>query len=167
MRGRTASRRGQNRTDGLEEAADAALFASRALVGVAARSLAAIESTITLVQYRALVVLASRESRNVGNLAVALGIHASTATRLCDRLVEKGLIDRKTSAASRREVELGLTVEGRALVRSVTARRRREIIKIIGRLEPAQRASLVAAFGAFADAAGETPDSAWKLGWTS
>ncbi len=167
MTGRAASRVGRGTADGLEDAAEAALLASRALVGVAARSLAAIEATVTLVQYRALVMLASRDGLNVGSLAEALGIHASTATRLCDRLAEKGLIDRKTSTESRREVVLGLTTEGRALVRSVTARRRREIIKIIGRLEPAQRAALVAAFGAFADAAGETPDSAWKLGWTS
>ncbi len=167
MSGRTASRDRRDRTDGLEDAAEAALLASRALVGVAARSLAAIESVITLVQYRALVVLASGDTRTVGRLAEALGIHASTATRLCDRLAEKGLIDRKTSATSRREVDLGLSAEGRALVRSVTARRRREITKIIGRLEPAQRAAVVAAFDAFAIAAGESPDSAWKLGWTS
>ncbi len=65
--------------DGVSEAADAALMASRALVGVAARSLAAIEGTITLVQYRALVLLASRGALNVGSLAENLGVHA------CDR----------------------------------------------------------------------------------
>ena len=150
----------------MDAAAEAALVASRALVGVAARSLAAIEGTITLVQYRALVLLASRGVLNVGGLAEALGIHASTATRLCDRLAEKGLIDRRTSAESRREVVIGLTSAGRALVRSVTERRRREIRKIVGRLDPPRRAELVAAFGAFADAAGESRDSAWKLGWT-
>ncbi len=152
---------------GVEEAADAALMASRALVGVAARSLAAIEGTITLVQYRALVLLATHRTVNVGTLAEALGIHASTATRLCDRLAEKGLIDRKTSTESRREVVIGLTTEGRALVRSVSTRRRREIVKIVGRVGTPQRAALVAAFVAFADAAGEGTDDAWKLGWTS
>ena len=167
MTGRAASRLGPGAGDGLEEAVAAALVASRALVGVAVRSLAAIEDTITLVQYRALVLLASQKVVNVGSLAEALGIHASTATRLCDRLAEKNLIDRKTSAASRREVVVALSAEGRALVRSVTARRRREITRIVGRLDPPTRAALVAAFGAFADAAGESPDSAWKLGWTS
>ena len=38
---------------------DAVLVASRALVGVAARSLAETEDTVTLVQYRALVLLAA------------------------------------------------------------------------------------------------------------
>ena len=48
---------------------DAVLVASRALVGIAARSLAAVEDTVTLVQYRALVLLASRGEMNVGTLA--------------------------------------------------------------------------------------------------
>jgi DNA-binding MarR family transcriptional regulator len=150
-----------------EETADAALVASRALVGIAARSLAAVEDTITLVQYRALVLLASRGSLNVGGVADALEIHPSTATRLCDRLAEKELITRTTSARSRREVTIALAPEGQALVRAVTARRRREIAKIVRRLDPAQRVPLVEAFTAFADQAGEIPDSAWKLGWTA
>ena len=150
-----------------EDAADATLRASRALVGVAARSLAGIEDTLTFVQYRALVLLAARGVLNVGRLADELGVHASTATRLCDRLAEKNLISRATSTESRREVEIELTIEGRALVRSVTNRRRREIVKIVGRLDREALEALVAAFSAFADAAGESPDSAWKLGWTS
>ena len=34
-------------------------------------------------------------------------------------------------------------------------------------LQPGERAGLVEAFMAFADAAGEVPDEAWKLGWTA
>ena len=99
-------------------------MASRALVGIAARSLAAVEDTVTLVQYRALVLLASRGEMNVGTLADALGLHQSTATRLCDRLVGKGLVERSHPAESRREVFVGLTSSGQALVRAVNARRR-------------------------------------------
>src|ERR1700722_8592074 len=95
---------------------EAVLVGSRALVGVAARSLAATENTITLVQYRALVLLASRGDLNVGALAERLGVHQSTATRLCDRLVTKGLIDRATSSESRREVLVRLTPAGLSLI---------------------------------------------------
>lgn len=161
---------GQVRRDGVigvEESVDAALVASRALVGIAARSLAAVEDTVTLVQYRALVLLASRGALNVGGLAESLEIHPSTATRLCDRLAEKDLIDRTTSAESRREVTIDLTSAGQTLVRSVTARRRREILKIVRRLDSTTRAHLVEAFSAFGAEAGEIPDSAWKLGWTA
>jgi DNA-binding MarR family transcriptional regulator len=135
-------------------------------VGVAARSLAATEDIVSLVQYRALVLLASRGDLNVGTLAEGLGVHQSTATRLCDRLVTKGLIDRATSATSRREVLVTLSPAGRMLLGEVTTRRRDEIAKIMARLTPAQRTQLVDAFSVFAHAAAELPDDAWKLGWT-
>ena len=49
----------------------------------------------------------------------------------------------------------------------MNARRRAEIGKIMSRMPPARRALLVDAFSEFADAAGELPDDAWKLGWTT
>ena len=60
-----------------------------------------------------------------------------------------------------------MTSAGQALVRSVTARRRREILKIVRRLDPTTRARLVEALVAFGVKDGEMPDSAWKLGWTA
>lgn len=146
---------------------DAVLVASRALVGVAARSLAATEDTVTLVQYRALVLLATRGELNVGHLAVALDIHQSTGTRLCDRLIAKGFVARHVSANNRREVLVELTAKGRALIKSVTERRRREIKRILTKLRPAQQSAIFDALTLFADAAGEVPEDAWKLGWTT
>jgi DNA-binding MarR family transcriptional regulator len=104
---------------------------------------------------------------NVGNLADALAVHQSTATRLCDRLVARGLVDRKPSAQSRREVVLSLTRSGQALIRSVTDRRRAEIDAAMAKLSATQRAAITDAFTTFAEAAGEAPDDAWKLGWTT
>ena len=103
----------------------------------------------------------------MGVLADALDIHPSTATRLCDRLSKKGLIERNTSVESRREVTLTLTDAGRTLLRAVTQRRVGEINKIVGRLDPKTRRAAIEALNAFSDAAGEIPDEAWKLGWTS
>ncbi len=144
---------------------DALLRASRALVGVAARSIAAVDDDVTLPQYRALVVLASRGRANAGALAEALGVHPSTATRMCDRLVAKGLVSRSVSAESRREVTIDLTRRGRRLVDSVTARRRHEIADVVARVPEAQRAQIIDALGAFGDAAGEPMDASWPLGW--
>ena len=160
----------QSKSSADESAAEttrAFLAASRALVGVAARSLGAIEDSITLPQYRALVVLASRGEEIVGVLADSLEIHPSTATRLCDRLARKGLIERHPSVESRREVTLTLTDAGRTLLRTVTQRRVREINTIVGRLDPNVRRAAIDALKEFADAAEEIPDEAWKLGWTS
>ena len=136
-------------------------------MGVAIRSIAAVEDDVTLVQYRALVLLVTRGEQNVSDLAEALGIHPSTATRLCDRLVKKGLLDRVTSSESRRETNLTATTQGRALVRTVSSRRRREVTRIVEQLSSAERKQLRTAFGVFAAAAGEAdfPDDAWKLGW--
>ena len=152
--------------DDVAEATGALITASRALVGVAVRSLGAIEDSITLPQYRALVVLASRGEQNVGVLAEVLGIHPSTATRLCDRLAGKALIERNPSVESRREVTVTLTHQGQVLLRKVTRRRVREINKIVERLDPKARHAAITALHAFAVAAGEVPDDAWKLGWT-
>src|SRR5690348_3692490 len=116
------------------EAVEATLVASRVLVAVAARSLAAVEADVTLPQYRALVLLSSRGDLNVGALADALQIHPSSATRLCDRLLAKGFITRANPEGNRREVTVTLSADGRALVRSVTTRRTREIRRIVERL---------------------------------
>jgi DNA-binding MarR family transcriptional regulator len=145
---------------------DALLTASRALVAVAARSLDAIDEEVTLPQYRALVVLAAHGTQHVGELAAALGIQPSTATRLCDRLVARKLVRRAVSRSNRRETEIALTATGRKLVDRVTALRRRELARIVARIPGPARAATVEALNAFADAAGEVPDQAWSLGWS-
>jgi DNA-binding MarR family transcriptional regulator len=103
----------------VDEVTDAVLVASRALVSVAAKSLAGVEHDVTLPQYRAVVVLASRGPLNAGELAEALGVHPSTVTRLCDRLVAKSLVERRPHPDNRREVVLAPTAEGRRLVDQV------------------------------------------------
>jgi DNA-binding MarR family transcriptional regulator len=148
-----------------EPVVDAVLGASRALVAVAARSIAAVDGGVTLPQYRTLVVLASRGPQNVGALADELGVHSSTVTRMCDRLVRRGLIERAVSATSRREVTIALTRAGRDLLDRVTTVRRHALGEIVGRVPPGLRADMVAALRAFSAAAGEVPDQAWAVGW--
>jgi DNA-binding MarR family transcriptional regulator len=150
----------------VDDVVDAVLRASRVLVSVAARSLSGVSDKVTLPQYRALVVLAGRGPQNAGALAEILGIHTSTLTRLCDRLVTKGLITRGESPTNRREIVLDLTPRARRLVRSVTERRRAEIADIVSRVPRSQREAMVSALQAFGDAAGEPMESAWLPGWT-
>jgi len=144
---------------------DAVLTASRVLVGVAARSLADVGEEVSLQQYRALVVLAARGPQRPGDLAVALGVDPSTATRLCDRLVGKHLITRRRPPADRRQVRLDLSARGRSLVDAVTERRRREIDRIVAHVPAGEQAALVRAFTTFATAAGELPDDRWARSW--
>lgn len=149
----------------VDEVVDAVVGASRALVAVAARSLAAAGEDVTLPQYRALVVLASRGPQRIADLADALAVTPSTATRMSDRLVRKQLARRSRTSADRREVRIALTELGRRLVDDVTESRRADIRRIIGTLPVGDRPAVTAALRQFADAAGEVPERSWSAGW--
>lgn len=148
---------------GRDELVDALLIASRALVGVSARSLEGID--VTLAQYRAVVVVASRPGLTVGELAEALAVHPTTATRMCDRLVGKRLIRRVADPDDRRAIALHPAAAGRHLLERVATRRRREIAAIVDRLEPSASRHAIEGLEAFARAAGEVPLGAEVLGW--
>ena len=142
-------------------AVDAVLTASRSLIAVATRSLGAAAEETTIAQYRALVVLASRGPQRMGDLAGALGVAPSTAGRMCDRLVRKGLIRRHRARADRRSVLVSVTAAGRLVVDQATARRRAMIADILAKLPADTQRAVAEALAAFADAAGEVPDSQW------
>jgi DNA-binding MarR family transcriptional regulator len=144
---------------------DALLSASRALVALAARSLADLDADVTLPQYRTLVVLAARGPQRAAEVALELGVTPSTGTRMCDRLVRKGLIRRARTAADRRAVRLTLTPAGRALVDEVTRRRREELQRVVAAIPASGHAALVRGLRAFTDATGEPRDDEWWLGW--
>ncbi|HTW20094.1 MAG TPA: MarR family transcriptional regulator [Mycobacteriales bacterium] len=147
-----------------DSATELLVSASRALVAIAARSLGRVEDQVTLPQYRALVVLATRGALRPVDLADALDVTPSTATRMCDRLVRKGLMERAHRDSDRREVELRLSAEGRRLVNEVTARRRRDLRRVLSRISASDQASLIQALRVFTDAAGEATDTALGLG---
>ena len=142
-------------------AVDAVLTASRSLIAVATRSLGAAAEEITIAQYRALVVLASRGPQRMADLAGALDVAPSTAGRMCDRLVRKGLIRRHRARVDRRAVLVSVTAAGRQVVDQATARRRALIEDILAKLPADTQQAAAEALAAFADAAEEVPDSQW------
>jgi DNA-binding MarR family transcriptional regulator len=148
-----------------DELVDTVLAASRALVAVAARSLAAAGDEVTLPQYRALVVLTSHGPQGTAELAAALAVNPSTATRMCDRLVRKGLVRRHRQAGDRRAVRIALTPAAQDLVAEVTRQRRAELTRLLGALPAEEHEPVIAAFRAFAAAAGELPPPGAALGW--
>jgi DNA-binding MarR family transcriptional regulator len=148
-----------------DDVVDALLSASRVMVSLAARSLADLDSDVTLPQYRALVVLASRGPQRVVDISAELNVNPSTGTRMCDRLVRKGLIRRSRSDSDRREVTLTLTSSGEHLVDEITRRRRTELARIVDTMPEVWHAPVTAALRSLAHTAGEPPDSEWWLGW--
>jgi DNA-binding MarR family transcriptional regulator len=138
---------------------DAILRASRALVAITSRSLSAVNEDVTLPQFRSLVVLATAGPQTVSALADRLAVHASTMTRMCNRLVSRGLVVRAPSAVDRREVVIALTTMGTSVVENVMTARRRELDEIVRRMGDDDRLAVVVALNKFSHAAGETPGS--------
>ncbi|MEV7424676.1 MULTISPECIES: MarR family winged helix-turn-helix transcriptional regulator [unclassified Streptomyces] len=149
----------------------AVLTASRLLVAVSVRSLAAAGEPVTLPQLRLLTVLATHGDAKLVEVAERLGVNPSTAMRTLDRLIAAGLATRQSNPGNRRETMLRLTPAGLELVDRVGAARHREIAAIVERLAPGQRAALVDALTAFTEAGGEPvvpgdETEPYPLGWT-
>ena len=53
------------------------------------------EASVTLPQLRVLVLTCDRGALSMGEVAQLLDVHPSNATRLVDRLVQAGLLDRR------------------------------------------------------------------------
>jgi DNA-binding MarR family transcriptional regulator len=136
---------------------EALLRASRALVAITARSLTSANEDVTLPQFRSLVVLATAGPQTVSALADRLAVHASTMTRMCNRLVSRGLVVRAPSAVDRREVVIALTTMGTTVVEHVMATRRRELDEVVRRIGDEDRRAVIVALNKFAHAAGEEP----------
>jgi DNA-binding MarR family transcriptional regulator len=151
-----------------EDDVDAVLEACRALVAVSARSIAAVEDVVDVTQFRLLVVVGSRGSVSLRTLAAASGIHASKASRMCDRMVSDGLLNRADDPADRRHLTLTLTPKSKRCIRKVMTTRRKAVQTILDAMAPADREQLTVVLRAFADAAGEPRETdVWALGWTN
>jgi DNA-binding MarR family transcriptional regulator len=139
----------------IDDLTDAVLTASRLLIAVSARSLAAVEETLTLPQLRMVVLLEGRGPMKLTSLADLLEVNPSTAKRMIDRLITSGMVEREPNPASKREVVVVVSTEGRRVVAEVMKRRRAEISAIVERMPEHLRRGLVEALTAFAEAGGE------------
>lgn len=138
---------------GQADIVDAVLAANRVFVAVAAGALAGLEPEVTLPQFRALVLIDIHDAMTVAQLADALGVVPSTATRMCDRLVAKQLVDRVVDSANRRQMTLTLRPEGRDLIEQSTRRRKREVNRLLKSIPAQAQAELAEALGLLVQAA--------------
>jgi DNA-binding MarR family transcriptional regulator len=132
---------------------------TRLVGGLIAASLANLDPPLTMPQWRVLV-LAESGHCNVSVVADDLGVHASNATRTCDRLVAAGLLERRRADHDRRLVLLGLTGAGRRLFDEAMGFRRRRLEQAMARMEPEDRAELARTTALLVAAAGEAGLSA-------
>ncbi|WP_368680629.1 MarR family transcriptional regulator (plasmid) [Rhodococcus opacus] len=127
---------GQETTGAITDADPAA---SRLLVTLSARSIAAVDETITTAEFRVLVVLDTRGPLCAAALAYYLALRLPTATRMVERLVQAGLLSREPTKTSRRGASIELTTRGRGVVGEVTDHRRREIGAVVEHLPGGHR----------------------------
>jgi DNA-binding MarR family transcriptional regulator len=92
---------------------DDLLEAARAVMRISLRAADDIGG-VSVVQLRALTVLDRAGTANLAQLAEGMGVTVSTTSRLVDRLVAAGLVDRRTARHTRREIALRLTARGQA-----------------------------------------------------
>jgi DNA-binding MarR family transcriptional regulator len=149
------------RDDQAEDVADALITVSRALVGIAVRSINAAQIEVTLVQHRLLVLLATGGDQTIGALAQQLEINASNASRLCDRLQKLGLVARDRSSSDGRAVDVSLTPPGRHLLETVRAHRRHEIQQVLRHMSHTDVSATITALTAFGEAAHEVGEKQW------
>lgn len=144
-----------------DELVEELLTASRALVGIAVRSIAAAPVDVTVAQHRLLVLLAAHGPQSVGEVAEHLGVNPSNASRHADRLQRLGLVQRTRSTEDGRVVRIELTGAGRRLLDAVTQHRREELDALAARLPHDDAAALAAALRQLNAAMHEPADDRW------
>jgi DNA-binding MarR family transcriptional regulator len=112
-------------------------------------------------QLNALLVVEREEGINLRGLAAQLRMILSSASRLCDRLVASGMVERVPGRADRREIALFLTPSSRQLLDHLRTTRRELLSDVLERMTPAGRAALLRGLTEFAAVADpEAPGSA-------
>jgi DNA-binding MarR family transcriptional regulator len=129
--------------------------ATRDLIGVALRSLEAMNGEVSLPQMRMLLALNDLGRCPSSRVAQALGLGASSVTRLADRLVASGHIVRGSAPHHRSVVTLELSARGREVVAAVLRWRHDELARILALLTPEQRAATADGMRAFHRVLGE------------
>jgi DNA-binding MarR family transcriptional regulator len=145
---------------GPDDLAEELVTASRALVGLAVHSVSAAPVDVTVVQFRLLVLVAD-EPRSIGDLAGHLGVNQSTASRHCDRLQRRGLLQRSRLDADGRVVVVTLTDTGREVVDAVMDRRRADVRNLLAAIAPDRTGAMLAALRELNRAALAMDEAPW------
>ncbi|MFD8733084.1 MarR family winged helix-turn-helix transcriptional regulator [Streptomyces sp. NPDC059611] len=113
---------------------------------------ASFAASVSAPQLRVLYVLEQRDGINLRQLGAELAAAPSSVSRLCDRLEAVGFVRRSSSAASRREVELRLTPQGRAHLDRLRFLREERLVLVLARITPEARSRLADAMEAIRSA---------------
>ena len=110
-------------------------------------------------QLRALTAIQQHGGTNLTALAAELGVILSSASRLCDRLVAAGLVERVQSAGDRREVAMTLSRDGGRLLAAVDAERRAALGAVLAQMSREDLARLLHGLQAFTEVAAPSAET--------
>jgi len=111
------------------------------------------EAGLTLVQLAVLRTLREGGPQTAGRIADAVGLSPASATRLFDRLEERGLVRRHRVHDDRRCAEIHLTIRGRQLVGAVRVLRDSPLRRAVEAMTEAEQRTLAAALRKLAEQA--------------
>ncbi|GGS04933.1 hypothetical protein GCM10010169_57170 [Micromonospora fulviviridis] len=115
-------------------------------------------------QLRAVMVVEQYDGINLRRLATLTDMLLSSASRLCDRLVAAGMLEREPGRYDRREIALHLTPTATRLLAELRADRRYRLDRILAGMSAEGRAALVRGMREF-DEVGRRGEAAPAEGW--
>ncbi|MEV5647686.1 MarR family transcriptional regulator [Nocardia sp. NPDC052254] len=130
---------------------------TRVLVSIAWDSAHAAPPGVTFPQMRFLLILQALGRVSSSRLAGALGVNASSVTRLADKLEARGYVVRGTDSHNRSVVTVEVSASGRAVVDQVLRRRQAAFGSLLDELDAGARAQIVDAARELVRAAAATP----------
>lgn len=148
--------------DGVVAFVDALETAQGVLRGIGEQALSDVGGGVTTTQMRLLERLSRLGESRLIDLADALSIAPSTATRLCDTLADRQLIVRHRRGRDRRELQIRLTDAGTRLLQAVRERTAADWEEVLSQVSEDDRRQVVAVLTSLAAARSSTGKSSSK-----
>ena len=104
------------------------------------------DSSLTMRQYQALILLHAHPGMHLGAFCVQLGLAPSTGTELINRLISQGYVSKTGEHSDRRLALLTLTDEGKTVFYHRQQGMNRMFHSVLSSLSPDERSQLVSAF---------------------
>ena len=122
-------------------------------------------SRLSGAQLRAVMVVEQYDGINLRRLATLTDMLLSSASRLCDRLVAAGMLEREPGRFDRREISLHLTPEAIRLLEELRADRRRRLAQVLSNMTPEGRQALLRGLTEFDETARrrESVEAGWPV----
>ncbi|MCG5442944.1 MarR family transcriptional regulator [Micromonospora sp. NIE79] len=117
--------------------------AAAALLGIWESAREGTSNRVSGAQLRAVMVVEQYDGINLRRLATRLDMLLSSASRLCDRLVAAGMLEREPGRFDRREISLHLTPEARRLVAELRADRQGQLAVVLAGMSREGRDALL------------------------